>query len=234
MKAMIFAAGLGTRMKPITDTRPKALLIYNGAPLIEHVIRRLKSFGVTQVVVNVHHFSAILTEYLKQNNFGVEILISDESDLLLDTGGGLKKAGSFFKQDEDFILHNVDVLSEIDLADLMRTHKKNKALATLAVSERETSRYLLFDNRDCLIGWVNEKNFDVKYPGPNKWPEKKRAFSGVQVLNSKIFKKISQEGKFSIIDVYLDLLATEKIIAYDHTGAAWKDMGKPEMFTSTN
>lgn len=228
---MIFAAGLGTRLQPLTNYKPKALLEYHEKAMIVHVIERLVYFGVTDIVVNVHHFSEQLIDFFKHNNFEANISISDESGLLLDTGGGLKKAKNYFNGSEDIILHNVDVISEIDLHKMMEFHKQSGGIATLAVSKRETNRYLLFNRRNELVGWLNEKDFDVKFPGPNKWHDEKLAFSGVHIINKSIFNFIKLEGKFSIIDLYLSLLANHKIMGFDHTGVAWEDIGKPQCFS---
>lgn len=231
MIAMIFAAGLGERLKPFTIDKPKALVEYKGIPLIDYSIEKLKRFGVTKLIVNVHHHAGMLRDYLTTKNFGIEILISDEQDFLLDTGGGLKKAMELIPDyDGDVILHNVDIVSDIDLAAMLEFHRSQEADVTLAVSKRNTARYLLFDHRMKLIGWVNEKDFDIKYPGPNKWPENKLAFSGVHIVSKRYATSLKKEGKFSIIDAYLSTLCGTRIYGFEHSAVHWKDLGKIEDF----
>jgi NDP-sugar pyrophosphorylase family protein len=232
MKAMILAAGLGTRLRPLTDDRPKALVEVAGHTLLEITLRRLHEFGIHQVIVNVHHFADILVDYLKRNdNFGMQVAISRE-DELLDTGGGLKKAAWFFPEDagdgEAFLLHNVDVLSTIDLGRMVEFHREHQALATLAVQDRETSRYLLFDEEYRLCG---------RQAGRQQPPEIVRtsrttqglAFSGVHVISPRLFSLMTEQGVFSIITSYLRLAAQgEKIIAFRADAYYWRDLGKPE------
>lgn len=229
MKAMILAAGLGTRLRPLTDQRPKALVEVGGRTLLEITVRRLASFGIGDVIVNVHHFADMVIEYLKKNgNFGSRIEISRE-DLLLDTGGGLKKAAWFFAgSEEPFVVHNVDVLSTIDLGRMMRFLRERAALVTLAVQERDTSRLLLFDKNDQLCG---------RRMGRERVPQFVRqegemqelAFSGIHVISPKFLKMICEEGVFSIIDTYLRLAAAnQKIMAFRADEYYWRDLGKPE------
>ncbi|MFY9843110.1 MAG: sugar phosphate nucleotidyltransferase, partial [Terriglobales bacterium] len=223
MKAMILAAGLGTRLRPLTDERPKALVEIDGRTLLEITLSRLRSFGVSEVIVNVHHFADMIVEYLRKNgNFGMTIEVSRE-DELLDTGGGLKKAAWFFKtsggnseQEAPFILHNVDVLSTIDLECMRRLHQQTQALATLAVQDRETSRYLLFDERQELCGRRAGHNH-------HQSPELVRpadgvqayAFSGIHVISPRLLSLMTEGGAFSIITSYLRLAAQgEKICAF--------------------
>jgi mannose-1-phosphate guanylyltransferase len=218
MKAMVLAAGLGTRLRPLTNDRPKALVEIDGRTLLEITLARLRVFGVTEVIVNVHHFADMMLEYLKANdNFGMRIEVSRE-DVLLDTGGGLKKAAWFFG-DEPFILHNVDVVSTIDLHRMARFHTENDALATLAVQNRKTSRYLLFDDHLQLCG---------RQPAPDP-AGRTLAFSGIHVISPRLLPMIRQEGVFSIIDAYLDLAARgEKILAFRADEYYWRDLGTPE------
>ena len=226
MKAMILAAGLGTRLRPLTDDRPKALVEVAGKTLLEITLQRLASFGIRDVIVNVHHFADMVVAYLKKNNnFGVRIEISRE-EVLLDTGGGLKKAGWFFAADgEPFILHNVDVISTIDLGRMVRFHQENRALATVAVQERETSRYLLFDQDGRLRGRRTPRAELAR--GSEKLLA--LAFSGVHVISPRLLGMMSEEGAFSIIDAYLRLAGQgESILAFRADEYYWRDLGKPE------
>lgn len=226
---MIFAAGFGTRLKPLTDSKPKALVEIGGRTFLEIVIRKLLRAGADEIVVNVHHFADKIEEYLKaKNNFGVCIHISDERDFLLDTGGGLKKAAPFLEGNEPVIIHNVDVLSNLDLANVVAFHLKKKALATIVARERQTQRYLLFDQNHRLVGWENIQTGETKIVDPRKFVNAAPlAFSGIQVLNPEIFSLITQEGKFSIIDTYLELAKDYKILAYTDQSDLWMDIGKP-------
>jgi len=233
---MILAAGLGTRLRPLTDDRPKALVEVGGYTLLEITLRRLRQLGIREVIVNVHHFAEMIVGYLKKNdNFGMRIEISRE-DVLLDTGGGLKKAAWFFLEDsnhsdESFILHNVDVLSTIDLERMVQSHRENQALATLAVQERETSRYLLFDAQNQLCG---------RRAGRDREPEIVRpcgqtqalAFSGVHVISPRLLTRMTEDSVFSIIDSYLRLVGEgEKIVAFRADEYYWRDLGRPENVT---
>jgi NDP-sugar pyrophosphorylase family protein len=233
MKAMILAAGLGTRLRPLTNTRPKALVEVNGRPLLEIALSRLRQFGVSEVIVNVHHFADMVTDYLNANrNFGMRIEVSRE-DTLLDTGGGLKKAAPFFLEksiaaDEPFILHNVDVISTIDLGRMLQVHAKGEALATLAVQGRKTSRYLLFNDSLELCG---------RDAGPGEPSEIVRgsepllplAFSGIHVISPRLLHMMHDEGVFSIIKTYLDASASGgKILGFRADEYYWRDLGKPE------
>jgi NDP-sugar pyrophosphorylase family protein len=223
MKAMILAAGLGTRLRPLTDDRPKALVEINGRTLLEITLARLRAFGIQEVIINVHHFADRILEYLKANEcFGMRIEVSRE-ELLLDTGGGLKKAAYFFLEDsgrlqEPFILHNVDVISTIDLRRMVRFHTEHQALATLAVQDRKTSRYLLFDEQSQLCGrrtGPNQKSgekMELVRPSPQAQP---LAFSGIHVISPRLLTMVIEEGAFSIIASYLRLAAQgEKILAF--------------------
>jgi mannose-1-phosphate guanylyltransferase len=233
MKAMILAAGLGTRLRPLTDDRPKALVEVAGRTLLEITLRRLHEFGVREVIVNVHHFADMVVEYLKKNDdFGMRIEISRE-EVLLDTGGGLKKAAWFFRQDstdsdEPFVLHNVDVLSTIDLDRMVKFHRQHQALATLAVQERETSRYLLFDERNQLCGRRAGHNGAPEIVRPSKKTQA-LAFSGVHVISPRLLAKMDEDGAFSIITSYLRLAGGgENILAFRVDEYYWRDLGKPE------
>jgi NDP-sugar pyrophosphorylase family protein len=245
MKAMVLAAGLGTRLRPLTNDRPKALVEVAGRTLLELTLSRLRAFGIHDVIINVHHFAGLMQEYLKANqNFGMHIEVSHE-DILLDTGGGLKKAAWFFVQDsgsrrssEPFILHNVDVLSTIDLGRVVQSHTEQNALATLAVQHRKTSRYLLFDEGLQLCGRrsehdqksMSEENKDQKTelvrPAPQAQP---LAFSGIHVISPRLLPMLTEEGAFSIITSYLRLAGQgEKILGFRADEYYWRDLGKPE------
>lgn len=236
MKAMILAAGLGTRLRPLTDNRPKAMVEVYGRTLIEITLNRLRSFGIREVIVNVHHFADMVSNYLKNNsNFGMRIEISRE-ETLLDTGGGLKKAGWFFQETQEdsehpFILHNVDVLSTIDLQKMIAFHRDHHALATLAVQDRETSRYLLFDEQNRLCGRQARKTGRVEIVR-NSSSVRALAFSGIHVISPQFLSKMGEEGVFSIIDTYLRLAKEgETIAAFRSDESYWRDLGKPENLT---
>ena len=236
MKAMVFAAGLGTRLRPLTNDRPKALVEVAGRTMLEIALGRLRSAGVSEVIVNTHHYAEMIAEYLAaKKNFGMRIEISHEEELL-DTGGGLKKAAWFFLDGKSpgdpslapFLVHNVDVVSTIDLAAMAEFHAAQGALATLAVQERTTSRYLLFDEQGTLCG---------RRTGNDGAPEMARAagstqalaFCGIHVISPRIFGLMAETGVFSIIDAYLRLAAHgEKIAAFRADGAKWQDLGTPE------
>jgi NDP-sugar pyrophosphorylase family protein len=237
MKAMILAAGLGTRLRPLTDNRPKALVEINGRTLLEITLSRLRTFGVREVIINVHHFADMILECLKtNNNFGMRIEISRE-EALLDTGGGLKKAAHFFVEDsrrpdfsleEPFILHNVDVLSTIDLERMRQLHFETQALATLAVQDRETSRYLLFDERRQLCGRRAGRNQPPEFVRPAQQAQA-WAFSGIHIISPRLLAMMTEDGAFSIITSYLRLAAQgEKILAFRADEYYWRDLGKPE------
>jgi NDP-sugar pyrophosphorylase family protein len=239
MKAMVLAAGLGTRLRPLTNDRPKALVEVAGRTLLEITLTRLREFGVREVIVNVHHFADMVVEYLKQNdNFGMRIEVSRE-DVLLDTGGGLKRAGWFFLENshpaktaeggavEPFILHNVDVISTIDLGCMVRAHVESKALATLAVQDRKTSRYLLFDEQG-LCGRRAGRDGEPELVRPSARIEG-LGFSGIHVISTRLLTLLNEVGPFSIIDAYLRLAAQgEKVTAFRADEYYWRDLGKPE------
>ena len=233
MKAMILAAGLGTRLRPLTDDRPKALVEVGGRTLLQIALARLSSFGIREVIINVHHFADKIVDYLQANrNFGIEIAISRE-DVLLDTGGGLKKAAYFFLQnsacaEEPFVLHNVDVISTIDLRCMTQFHVENRALATLAVQDRQTSRYLLFDDQLQLCGRKSGADAKPELVRPSPQP-RPLAFSGIHVISPRLFSLMTEEGVFSIIAPYLRLAAGgEKILAFCSDEYQWRDLGRLE------
>ena len=229
MKAMILAAGLGTRLKPFTDNHPKALAIVNGKTILQRNIEYLASFGIKEVIVNVHHFPDQIIDLVKKNKgFGSDISFSDETSEVLETGGGIKKVGWFFKEDkEPFVVINVDILTDMNLKEMIQQHKKNNPLATLAVTTRHTSRYFLFDELDHLCGWKNEKTGERRISREaGKYILK--AFSGIHIISPKIFPLIKRKGKFSMVDVYLELSETNKIEFFDHSNSRFIDVGKPE------
>ncbi len=228
MQAMIFAAGLGTRLKPITDHMPKAMVSVGGKPLIKHVIDKLENAGTERIVVNVHHFASQITDYLNENNnFNLDIRISDESEKLLDTGGGIKKAAPLFDPQSPILIHNVDILSNVDLKKLYAMASGD---ALLLVSERKTKRYLLFNDDMQLVGWTNIETGEVKSPYPNLDPKKCRmyAFAGIHVLSPRLFRMMNEEfpDKFGIIDFYLKACATHSIKGYRKNDLKMLDVGK--------
>lgn len=227
MRGMILAAGLGTRFKPWTDLHPKALAIVNGKSLLQRNVEYMQKAGIFEVVVNVHHFAEQIVEAIEKNKgWGSKIFISDETDVVLETGGGLMKA-SHFLRDDTFVLMNVDILTTLDLSAMIAAHRKLMPLATLATTNRKTSRYFVFDHLDNLCGWKNVKTGEEKMmrtvAGGND-----KAFSGIHVIDPKIFSLIKQEGKFSMVDVYLSLAAQEIIKSFDHSDTSFIDVGKPE------
>jgi NDP-sugar pyrophosphorylase family protein len=233
MKAMILAAGLGTRLRPLTDNRPKALVEVAGRTLLEITLSRLRSFDVREVIINAHHFAEQILDFLKaNNNFGMRIEVSRE-DLLLDTGGGLKKAAWFFLEDPGaleapFILHNVDVISTIDFRRMLQFHADNHALATLAMQERKSSRYLLFDEQHQLCGrrFTKDQKDEIARTSQQVEP---LAFSGIHVISPRLVAMMIEEGAFSIIDSYLRLAAHgERILAFRADEYYWRDLGRPE------
>jgi NDP-sugar pyrophosphorylase family protein len=233
MKAMVLAAGPGTRLRPLTDDRPKALVEIAGRTLLELTLSRLRAFGIREVIINVHHLAGMILDYLKANqNFGMRIEVSRE-EVLLDTGGGLKKAAYFFLEDpnrleEPFILHNVDVLSTIDLHRMVQFHTERRALATLAMGDRETHRYLLFDDQLQLCG--RRFGRDGKDECVRSSPHVQTlAFSGIHVISPRLFALMTEEGVFSIISSYMRLAAQEeKILAFRADEYYWRDLGRPE------
>jgi mannose-1-phosphate guanylyltransferase len=230
---MILAAGLGTRLRPLTDNRPKALVEIEGRTLLEITLSRLRAFGIREVIINVHHFASMILEYLRTNaDFGMRIEVSRE-EVLLDTGGGLKRAAYFFLEDsnpseEPFILHNVDVISTIDLRRMVQFHAENQALATLAVQEREASRYLLFDEQLQLCGRRSGRDHKTEFVRSSRQLQV-LAFSGIHVISPRLFALMIEEGVFSIITSYLHLAAhKEKILAFRADEYYWRDLGRPD------
>ncbi len=233
---MIFAAGLGSRLRPLTDHRPKALVEIGGRPMLEHLILKLKKAGFGHIVVNVHHFGEQIVDFLNANNgFGLRIEVSDERGQLLDTGGGLKKAAPLLEGDGPFLVHNVDIVSDLDPADLWAAYEREAALspcdAMLAVHVRETSRYLLFDEANRLRGWMHTGTGEVKSPVPgfDAAACTRKAFAGIHMFSPALFAAMrTWEGAFSIIDFYLSVSMLKRIVAYDVAPAVrWVDAGKP-------
>ena len=229
MKAIIFAAGLGTRLRPITKKIPKALVEINGKPMIERVILKLKSHGVVDIIINLHHFPGQIKTFIKsKNNFGLNISFSDEKDQLLETGGGLLKASWFFNDWEPFFVHNVDVISDVDLTEMWNFHKKHNPLATLFVQNRNSSRYLLFNKDHLLKGWTNVKTDEIIKVEDLDLELTKFAFNGIHIIDPKIFTMIKKTGAFSIIESYLDLAGKYPVKGFTSANAKYIDIGKPE------
>ncbi|HEX8462293.1 MAG TPA: sugar phosphate nucleotidyltransferase [Segetibacter sp.] len=228
-KAMIFAAGLGSRLKPWTDNHPKALAEVHGKSLLQRNIEYLQRYGIKEVVVNVHHFADQIVEAVQKNNgWGSTVTISSEVDEVLETGGGLLKASTLFTDESPVVIINVDILTDLNLDALIGYHQEKKPLATLVTSKRETSRYFLFDEGNNLCGWQNVKSGEVKPANLILKEKVARAFSGIHIIEQRIFSLIKQTGKFSMVDVYLDLMADHTIKSFDNSGNRFIDVGKPE------
>ena len=228
MKAMIFSAGLGTRFKPWTDKHPKALALVNGKPLLQHNIEYLQRYGITDVVINVHHFADQIIEAVKQNSgWGSNILISDETNEVLETGGGLLKAKDLLQNGKPFVTLNADFLTDLNVANLIEFHKNKKSLISFGITNRKTSRYFLFDEDNRLCGWRNTTTGEEKI-SIVKDNLRQMAYSCVVVFQPEIFELIPQRGKFSLVETYLSLAADYPIYGYDHSGDILVDVGKPE------
>ncbi len=228
MKAMIFAAGLGTRLQEETSDKPKALVGIGGKTLLQHTIEKLRGEGFSEIVVNTHHFADKIKTFIAENNFGVPVYISDESDKLLDTGGGLKKAARFFTGNEPVLIHNVDIISNIPLKKLIDGHRRSGALATVVVRKRETQRYLKFNEKKRLVGWLNKKTGETKISVPDDFENAtEMAFSGIHVVQPEIFDLMPGNDKFSIINMYLELAKKHEIKGYFDVSDLWIDVGKP-------
>jgi NDP-sugar pyrophosphorylase family protein len=227
MKAMIFAAGLGTRLAPLTDNKPKALVEVAGKTMLQMQIEKLRDAGFNYIVVNTHHFSNLVKEFVKNNDFGVEIVISDETDLLLNTGGGLKNVKKFFNEGDTFLLHNVDIYSDINLKEIYDYHQNSENIVTMAVKHRKSSNYLLFDETDRLCGWRSYKT-NSKIISLEKETYNEMAFSGIYVFNYEIFNLMKKIGAFSIIPELLDIAKTNRIGGWVHDDNFVLDIGKHE------
>lgn len=228
MKAMIFSAGLGTRFKPWTDAHPKALAMVNGKSLLQRNVEYLQQYGITDVVVNVHHFAEQIEAAIQQHNgWGSQIVISDERNEVLETGGGLLKARHLLEGDAPFITLNVDILTDLNLHDLMAFHQQKKPLISFGVTERNTSRYLLMDENNRLCGWRNtitgEEKIAIQKPNLSQ-----KAYSCVAVFEPNVFDLIQERGKFSLTTTYLNLAAENVLLGYEHKGDKLLDVGKPE------
>ena len=229
LKAMILAAGLGSRLKPWTDYHPKALAVVNGKSLLQLNIEYLQRYGIQEIVVNVHHFADQIIDVIEKNDgWGSRIIISDEKEEVLETGGGFLKAAPLFYDANPIVLMNVDILTDMNLQSMISYHQEKKPLATLATTNREASRYFLFDKGNNLCGWRNVKTGEERPPNSIIKEEKiARAFSGIHIVESRILSLIKQRGKFSIVDVYLDLMQEEIIKSFDHSENRFIDVGKP-------
>lgn len=230
MQAMIFAAGLGSRFKPWTDHHPKALALVNGKSLLQRNIEYLQQFGITDVVVNVHHFADQLISAIENNNgWGSRVTISDESDEVLETGGGLKKASRYFHSN-DIVIINADILTDLHLDAMLQFHRREKPLATLAITDRSTSRYFLFDKENTLCGWRNATTGEEKI-GRTGDALTQKAFSGIHIVSNKLLPLLTWQGKFGIVDVYLQLIRDHIVKGFDHSGGKLVDVGRPESVT---
>ena len=229
MKAMILAAGLGMRLRPLTDDIPKALIKVGNTPLLEFAIKKLKHHGFNDIIINIHHYPDMIIEFLqKNNNFGTNICISDERDMLLDTGGALKKAVAFFTGKEPFLIYNCDIITDLNLKKLYEYHIEHGALGTLAVMDRETSRYFIFDDNNTLCGWWNKTTGEKKSV---RWSElnfRSKAFSGIQIINPLALDLFPDKKVFSLVEFYLLLARDNRIEGYDHSDSRWADIGKLE------
>ncbi|RLD90177.1 MAG: nucleotidyltransferase family protein [Bacteroidetes bacterium] len=226
MKAFILAAGLGSRLAPLTNHKPKALVAVNGKPMLQNLIERLKSQGFDELLINVHHFGGLVVDFLKaHDNFGVNVAISDERNGLLDTGGAIVKAGWFFKGEEPVLVHNVDVYSDMDFVKLIHQHSKSKALVTLVTRSRISSRKLLFDSKNRLIGWKHLQKNETKWVGKPVTYVLERAYSGIYVASPLYPDLIRQKGSFSIIPEWLDMAARASIMGIEHNDGLWFDLG---------
>jgi NDP-sugar pyrophosphorylase family protein len=230
LKALLFAAGLGTRLNEYTHDKPKALVNLAGKPLLQHAIEYLKYYGISDITINVFHFAEQVISFIEEkDSFGINIHISDERDQLLDTGGGLKKAGAFLKGDEPILIYNVDVISNLNLNVLLNYHQQQKALATLVVRQRDTSRYLMFDRNLQLAGWKNFSTGETHVSRNESFADSQPlAFSGIHLIQPEMLEMITEEGKFPIIDLYLRLAENQTIKAFVDQSDLWMDLGKPE------
>ncbi len=226
--AMIFAAGLGTRLKPWTDHHPKALVLVNGKPLLQRNIEYLQGFGITKLIINVHHFADQVIDFLKAHDyFNCNITVSHEKEEPLETGGGLKKAAWFLQPHDPFFVINADILTSLDINAMLQFHRLHKPLVTLAVTNRKASRSFLFNDSDQLCGWRNNVSAQEKI-SIHATPIIPKAFSGIHIIDPAIFELITEEGKFSLVDLYLRLSQHYSIMGFDHSGDVLIDVGKPE------
>jgi NDP-sugar pyrophosphorylase family protein len=230
VKALLFAAGLGTRLKEYTSDKPKALVVVAGKPLLQHAIEYLKKNDISDITINVFHYADQIISFLDENkSFGANLHISDERDQLLETGGGLKKAGKYLSGKEPVLLYNVDIISNLDLKLLYDFHLKQNALATLVVRKRETSRYLMIDQNMNLAGWKNQQSGEIRVCRSDSIENAQPlAFSGIHIIQPELLDLITEEGKFPIMDLYLRLAQNHTIKAFVDTSTIWLDLGKPD------
>ncbi len=230
MKALLFAAGLGTRLQEYTKNTPKAMVRLAGKPLLQHAIEHLKESGITELTINVFHFADQVISFVHENkSFGINIHISDERYQLLDTGGGLKKAAPFLKGNGPVLIFNVDVISNLDLKALKNYHLEQNSLATLVVRDRETSRYLMFDKNLQLAGWKNFSSGETRVCREDSFATAQPlAFSGIHIIEPELLDLITEEGKFPIMDLYLRLAKNHLIKGFADQSDLWMDLGKPE------
>lgn len=229
MKAIIFAAGLGSRLKSITSDKPKALVEVNGVSLLELAIRKLKYHGFRDIIVNIHHFSEQIKTFIDDlKDDKVRVSVSDESDKLLGTGGGIKEAADFFEGEEAFLAYNVDVITDLDLNKLYRKHIISGKLATLAVRRRDTSRYLLINDQGILCGWQNVKTGEQIIAKDIEVEFESVAFSGINIVSTKLTDLITEQGYCDLIDIYLRLASDHHIYTFEHQNGFWFNVGKPE------
>lgn len=229
MKAMLFAAGLGSRLLTETANKPKALVKIGQKTLLQLAVEKLKEFGITEIVVNVHHFALQISEFFQIHDFGITIHLSDETEKLLETGGGLKKAAPILRGNEPILIYNVDILSNIDLSAVIREHSNSGALATLVVRNRETQRYFKFNHNKQLVGWINKKTGETKISKPEDFSSAlEMAFSGIHIIQPYFFNYLPEKDRFSITDLYLELAKTQLIKGYFDESDLWMDVGKPE------
>ncbi len=229
MKAFILAAGKGTRLGKLTETLPKALVDFNGKPMLQLLLEKLKNQGFNDVLINIHHHGDKIVDFLKENkNFGLDVKISDERDELLDTGGAVKKAAWFFEGNEPVLVHNVDIYTDLYFPDLIKTHKQSRNLVTLLVKERESSRKLLFDEELRLAGWKNIKSGEYKWVNAPLKEYVERAYSGIYIASPGYPGKIKNTGSFPVVPVWLDLAKNNSVKGLEHNNSLWFDLGTVE------
>lgn len=229
MKALLLAAGLGSRLQPLTNDKPKALVDVDGKTMLEHALLKLENSGIEDIVVNVHHFAEQVISFLQNyKSENLSISISDERGKLLNTGGAVKKAADLLDGEEPFVIYNVDIWSDVDLVKMINEHKKAKSLATLAVRDRTSSRYLIFDEKDRLCGWQKVSTMETIYVNDCKKKQSKLAFSGIQVVSPELFEYFPGDQRFSLVDLYLNAAPTKRIKAYRHDSDHWFDLGTTE------
>ncbi|MEN8156765.1 MAG: nucleotidyltransferase family protein [Bacteroidota bacterium] len=229
---MILAAGLGTRLRPLTDHKPKALVEWKGLPLIDHVILKLKGAGIHEIIINVHHHAEMVMEHVERSDhFGIRIEFSHEKEELLDTGGGIARAGSFFG-DQSFLVYNVDIISGIDLGKLFEAHRESGAIATMAVKQRATSRSLLMNRDGLLKGWRDNRTGETILVDEEQEGLTPIAFSGIHVMDPEILRLFPAEKRFALMPFYLELAKSRPLFLHRHDADDWTDMGRPEAFSN--